>query len=56
MMSGRVVAGPQGWMVPRMEVAQYEVVGEGTESTCTWGVLFPCTTKPKDGRPGRCAC
>lgn len=33
MMSGRVIAGRQGWMVPRMDVAQYEVVGEAAEST-----------------------
>ena len=33
MMSGRIIAGRQGWMVPRMEVSQYEVVGEGSEFT-----------------------
>lgn len=41
MMSGRVIAGRQGWMVPRMEVAQYEVVGEGSESTLHVGRIVP---------------
>jgi ATP-dependent DNA helicase RecG len=41
MMSGRVIAGRQGWMVPRMEVAQYEVVGEETESTLHVGRIVP---------------
>jgi ATP-dependent DNA helicase RecG len=41
MMSGRVIAGRQGWMVPRMDVAQYEVVGEGTESTLHVGRIVP---------------
>ncbi|HSF69707.1 MAG TPA: ATP-dependent DNA helicase RecG [Nitrospira sp.] len=41
LMSGRVIAGRQGWMVPRMEVAQYEVVGEETESTLHVGRIVP---------------
>lgn len=41
MMSGRVIAGRQGWMVPRMEVAQYEVIGEETESTLHVGRIVP---------------
>ncbi|MBH0198576.1 MAG: ATP-dependent DNA helicase RecG [Nitrospira sp.] len=41
MMSGRVVAGRQGWMVPRMEVAQYEVIGEDAESTLHVGRIVP---------------
>ncbi len=41
MLSGRVIAGRQGWMVPRMDVAQYEVVGEGTESTLHVGRIVP---------------
>ncbi|MDH4237400.1 MAG: ATP-dependent DNA helicase RecG, partial [Nitrospira sp.] len=41
MMSGRVIAGRQGWMIPRMEVAQYEVVGEETESTLHVGRIVP---------------
>lgn len=41
MMSGRVIAGRQGWMVPRMDVAQYEVVGEGHESTLHVGRIVP---------------
>ncbi|WP_455378700.1 ATP-dependent DNA helicase RecG [Petrachloros mirabilis] len=41
MMSGRVIAGRQGWMVPRMDVAQYEVVGEGSESTLHVGRIVP---------------
>jgi ATP-dependent DNA helicase RecG len=41
MMSGRVIAGRQGWMVPRMEVAQYEVLGEDTESTLHVGRIVP---------------
>ena len=41
MMSGRVIAGKQGWMVPRMDVSQYEVVGEGTESTLHVGRIVP---------------
>lgn len=41
MMSGRVIAGRQGWMVPRMDVAQFEVVGEETESTLHVGRIVP---------------
>ncbi len=41
MMSGRVIAGRQGWMVPRMEVAQYEVVGEKMESALHVGRIVP---------------
>lgn len=41
MMSGRVISGKQGWMVPRMDVAQYEVVGEATESTLHVGRIVP---------------
>ena len=41
MMSGRVMAGPQGWMVPRMDVAQYEILGEGNESTLHVGRIVP---------------
>lgn len=33
MLSGRVLSDRQGWMVPRMEAAQYEILGEDTEST-----------------------
>ncbi len=41
MMSGRVLSGRQGWMVPRMDVAQYEVIGEDTESTLHVGRIVP---------------
>ncbi|TKS60862.1 MAG: DNA helicase RecG [Nitrospira sp.] len=41
MMSGRVIAGRHGWMVPRMEVAQYEVIGEEMESTLHVGRIVP---------------
>jgi len=41
MMSGRIIAGRQGWMVPRMEVSQYEVVGEGSEYTLHVGRIVP---------------
>ena len=41
MMSGRVIAGRQGWMVPRMEVAQYEVVGEAAEAALHVGRVVP---------------
>ncbi len=41
MMSGRVIAGRQGWMVPRMEVAQYEVIGEELESALHVGRIVP---------------
>jgi ATP-dependent DNA helicase RecG len=41
MMSGRVLSGRQGWMVPRMDVAQYEILGEDTESTLHVGRIVP---------------
>jgi ATP-dependent DNA helicase RecG len=41
LMSGRIIAGRQGWMVPRMEVSQYEVVGAGTEFTLHVGRVVP---------------
>ncbi len=41
LMSGRIIAGRQGWMVPRMEVSQYEVIGEETESTLHVGRIVP---------------
>jgi ATP-dependent DNA helicase RecG len=41
MMSGRVIAGRQGWMVPRMDVAQFELVGEEAESTLHVGRIVP---------------
>lgn len=41
MMSGRVLAGRHGWMVPRMDVAQYEILGEGSESTLHVGRIVP---------------
>ncbi|NGZ96248.1 MAG: DNA helicase RecG [Nitrospira sp. WS110] len=41
MMSGRVTTGRQGWMVPRMDVMQYEVLGEGSESTLHVGRIVP---------------
>ena len=41
MMSGRVVAGRQGWMVPRMDVVQYEVIGEDAESALHVGRIVP---------------
>ncbi|MBD0315619.1 MAG: ATP-dependent DNA helicase RecG [Nitrospiraceae bacterium] len=41
MMTGRVLAGDQGWVVPRMEVAQHEVIGEDTESTIHVGRVVP---------------
>jgi ATP-dependent DNA helicase RecG len=41
MMSGRVIAGRQGWMVPRMDVAQYEIIGDGTESALHVGRIVP---------------
>jgi ATP-dependent DNA helicase RecG len=41
MMSGRVIADRQGWTVPRMEVAQYEVIGEDTESMLHVGRIVP---------------
>ena len=41
MLSGRVISGRRDWMVPRMDVAQYEVVGEGVESTLHVGRIVP---------------
>jgi len=41
MMSGRVLSGRQGWMVPRMDVTQYEIIGEDTESTLHVGRIVP---------------
>jgi ATP-dependent DNA helicase RecG len=41
MMSGRVLSGRHGWMVPRMDVAQYEIVGEDAESTLHVGRIVP---------------
>ncbi|MGZ8366479.1 MAG: ATP-dependent DNA helicase RecG [Nitrospira sp.] len=41
MMSGRVIADRQGWMIPRMDVAQYEIIGEDTESTLHVGRIVP---------------
>ncbi|MCA1958876.1 MAG: ATP-dependent DNA helicase RecG [Nitrospira sp.] len=40
-MSGRVTAGIQGWMTPRMEAAHYETVGEETESLLHVGRIVP---------------
>ncbi|NGZ09261.1 MAG: ATP-dependent DNA helicase RecG [Nitrospira sp. LK70] len=41
MMSGRVLSGREGWMVPRMDVAQYEIIGEDIESTLHVGRIVP---------------
>lgn len=41
MMSGRVLSGRQGWVIPRMDVAQYEIIGEDTESTLHVGRIVP---------------
>ena len=41
MMSGRVLSARQGWMAPRMDVAQYEILGEDTESTLHVGRIVP---------------
>ena len=41
MMSGRVISGRQGWMVPRMDVTQYEIIGEDTEATLHVGRIVP---------------
>ena len=41
MMSGRVLSGRQGWMVPLMDVTQYEIIGEDTESTLHVGRIVP---------------
>ncbi len=41
MLTGRVVAGAQGWIAMRMEVAQYEVVGAETEAPLHVGRIVP---------------
>jgi len=41
MVSGRVISGRRDWMVPRMDVAQYEVIGEGVESALHVGRIVP---------------
>ena len=41
MLSGRVISGRRDWMVPRMDVAQYEIVGEGVESALHVGRIVP---------------
>ena len=41
MLTGRVVAGAQGWMAMRMEVAQYEVVGAESEAPLHVGRIVP---------------
>ena len=41
MLSGRVISGRGDWMVPRMDVAQYEVIGEGMESALHVGRIVP---------------
>ncbi|MCP9439103.1 MAG: ATP-dependent DNA helicase RecG [Nitrospira sp.] len=41
MMSGRVTVGTQGWTMPRMDVAHYEIVGEETESLLHVGRIVP---------------
>jgi len=41
MMSGRIVVDRQGWMIPRMDVAQYEVIGEEGESALHVGRIVP---------------
>ncbi len=43
MMTGRVLSGRQGWMVPRIEAAQYEILGEDAdaESTLHVGRIVP---------------
>jgi len=41
LMSGRIIADRQGWMIPRMEVAQYEVIGEEREATLHVGRIVP---------------
>ncbi|MCP9447495.1 MAG: ATP-dependent DNA helicase RecG [Nitrospira sp.] len=40
-MNGRVTAGTQGWMMPRMEAAHYETVDEETESLLHVGRIVP---------------
>jgi ATP-dependent DNA helicase RecG len=41
MLTGRMVAGAQGWVAMRMEVAQYEVIGAGTEASLHVGRIVP---------------
>ena len=41
MMTGRVVVGARGWIDRRMEVSQYEVLGEDTESPLHVGRIVP---------------
>ncbi|HMS84986.1 MAG TPA: ATP-dependent DNA helicase RecG [Nitrospira sp.] len=41
MLSGRVIAGRRDWGVPRMDVAQYEVIGEDLESALHVGRIVP---------------
>ena len=41
MLTGRMVAGAQGWTAMRMEVAQYEVIGAETEAPLHVGRIVP---------------
>ena len=41
MLTGRMVAGAQGWVAMRMEVAQYEVVGAESEAPLHVGRIVP---------------
>ncbi len=41
MLTGRVVAGAQGWVAMKMEVAQYEVLGAETEAPLHVGRIVP---------------
>ena len=41
MLTGRLVAGAQGWVAMRMEVAQYEVIGAETEVPLHVGRIVP---------------
>ena len=41
MLTGRMVAGAQGWVATRMEVAQYEVVGAESEAPLHVGRIVP---------------
>ncbi|MEK7235251.1 MAG: OB-fold nucleic acid binding domain-containing protein, partial [Nitrospirota bacterium] len=41
MLTGRVVAGVQGWVAMKMEVAQYEVLGAETEARLHVGRIVP---------------
>ncbi|MBS0165838.1 MAG: ATP-dependent DNA helicase RecG [Nitrospira sp.] len=41
MLSGRVISDRRDWMVPRMDVSQYEVIGEGVESALHVGRIVP---------------